>query len=614
MTGLLARLLIVAIAASACTTQDAVGWSCDQGTTTTDWATTCATSATTPCAPGEWLADGSPNADDALLTQSPHFAVYSNGVITQGQAQAITDELENAIWPVFFSSPIFLPEPFCSMAVKHKTSVMVRDGSPITGATWGANSLGIWLAPSSVDDHWALAFSFVGAMLSQYHGLDCAPGAGDTCNWFRVSYANFMAHQLAEFRSDMNCSELFVNAPHLYLGSTRNRYCNWQFLEYLKDTHCYEAVNALWTTTTPGRDPFANLAATQGWSASQLNDFFGQWAMHNITWDYVDPAPGVSSVDPGTAFRATYGDPADVSSTPYRRLRLTRLDPLEPSFATGRRFVSPYLWAPQRWGYNVVRLYPDRKATTMTVTFRGVTQEGASSDWRWGVVRTDASNTSARYSRLQRGADGTLMVCVSPGENVWLVVMATPSVTQSVFWDQPFPTIYRYPYMLELENAWPQGFVGGQLDACPSGLSRHANGGGCALASVPDSVYVGPFAQVLGGDVSGTARIEDHATILSGRVTGGTVGGLSVVSGVGGTLSSMMTVGGAARLETSFYPVGIFEPFQSITGSARLYGDVELRGARLTVSSGNYTGFVDGTSPSQSITEVTTPPPYAWRR
>ena len=165
-----------------------------------------------------------------------------------------------------------------------------------------------------------------------------------------------------------------------------------------------------------------------------------------------------------------------------------------------------------------------------------------------------------------------------------------------------------------MENAWPQGFVGGQLDACPSGLSRHANGGGCALASVPDSVYVGPFAQVLGGDVSGTARIEDHATILSGRVTGGTVGGLSVVSGVGGTLSSMMTVGGAARLETSFYPVGIFEPFQSITGSARLYGDVELRGARLTVSSGNYTGFVDGTSPSQSITEVTTPPPYAWRR
>ena len=34
---------------------------------------------------------------------------------------------------------------------------------------------------------------------------------------------------------------------HLYLGSTRDRYCNWQFMEYLKDKYCNSAVNAIWT-------------------------------------------------------------------------------------------------------------------------------------------------------------------------------------------------------------------------------------------------------------------------------------------------------------------------------------------------------------------------------
>ncbi|WCQ93528.1 MULTISPECIES: hypothetical protein [Sorangium] len=35
-----------------------------------------------------------------------------------------------------------------------------------------------------------------------------------------------------------------------------------------------------------------------------------------------------------------------------RRLRLTRLEGLDADWAQHRRFVSPYHWAPQRWGYN----------------------------------------------------------------------------------------------------------------------------------------------------------------------------------------------------------------------------------------------------------------------
>lgn len=57
----------------------------------------------------------------------------------------------------------------------------------------------------------------------------------------------------------------------------------------------------------------------------------------------------------------------------------------------------------------------------------------------------------------------------------------------------------------------------------------------------------------------------------------------------------------------------LFEPNQGLSGSARLYGDVEYRGAGLHKSSGSYYGFVDDATGSATIDDVTIAPPYAWR-
>jgi hypothetical protein len=253
----------------------------------------------------------------------------------------------------------------------------------------------------------------------------------------------------------------------------------------------------------------------------------------------------------------------------------------------------------------VVRLLPDPNATSVTVTFRGVVQAGASSDWRWGLVATSPAHTNPRYSPLQRGANGQLSFCVVPGDNLYLVAMGTPSVQQHIVWDQAYPTIHRYPWMIQLQGAWPEGFPGGQLAACPSGTQRHGHGGGCALAGTPSSVFVGPFAKILGGTVTGSARIEDQATVVSGTVSGGRVGALSIVRN--------FTVSPSAVAQTTFYPLGFFEPNQAISGSARLYGDVEYRGAGANRSSGQCSGFVDGaTCIPGTINDVTVPPPYAW--
>ena len=98
---------------------------------------------------------------------------------------------------------------------------------------------------------------------------------------------------------------------------------------------------------------------------------------------------------------------------------------------------------------------------------------------------------------------------------------------------------------------------------------------------------------------------------MRGNVTGGVVGALTIV----GTTAANggFDVGGSAQARTTFYPLGFFEPGQSLSGTAQLLGDVELRGQGFGPTSGTYSGIVDNTSQSQNRSDVTLPPPYGWR-
>jgi hypothetical protein len=85
---------------------------------------------------------------------------------------------------------------------------------------------------------------------------------------------------------------------------------------------------------------------------------------------------------------------------------------------------------------------------------------------------------------------------------------------------------------------------------------RWANGNGWVAsgATVAEGAYVGPYAAVLGGNVAASARIEDHALILRGTVSGGTVGGLTV-------MTSGLSVSGTAKVVVAWpYSPGWFEP------------------------------------------------------
>lgn len=575
---------------------------CQAGSSATEWAASCPTSAPS-CTSGTWIAGG-PDPDHqnfTLKAESAHFAVYSDEDISTASAQAATEYLEEVVWPTYFGAPIYFREPLCDQTTKYKASIHVHSDWGLTGGAWSSTRMGMWIGTGALNDHWGLAHEFTHAVQSVSGGQRC--DESNTCGWVYESHANFMPHQLEEYRGDVHCSELSVNMPHLYLGSTRDRYCNWQFMEFLKDKHCYSAVNAIWTGA-PAPDPFTAIMNGMGWEVAQLNDFIGEWAMHNVTWDYENPPPTAGG-NQGPTYRNRYGSITDTSRTERRR-RLTELEPLDADFATHRRFMVPFHWAPQRFGYNVIRLYPEAGASSVRVTFRGVVESVGDPDWRWGLVATDGAITTARYSTLQRGADGELRFCVDPTEPLFLVVAATPATLQTIVWDQPYNTVPRYPYLLELEGAWPAGFQNGVRDACPSGLERAANGGGCAPSGV--TAYVGPFATVdSGATVSGDARIEDHAIVARGSVSGGVVGSLTLL----GSNDTAFTMSGGTA-QTTFYPLGYFEGNQGLAGGT-LIGDVEYRGAGLSRSSGTCSGFVDASTCVAPGTDATPRPPYTWR-
>jgi len=577
------------------------------------------------CAAGTWtVVSGTPDEQNVQY-ETAHFAFrWKDGDVNKVDAVSAGEYLET-VWTTFIGQ-IKFPEPYCDTATKHKANINLDPTFGLTGGPTGDRDMGMWIGPLALKDHWGLAHEFTHAL----QGSTRSFRDGKYVGWLWESHANWMAHQMPEYRNEVHCSELLVNFPHLYYGSTRDRYCNWQFLEYLKDKYGYAAVNDIWANgLKPDQagyleeDLFSTLMRNQKWSVADLNDEFGEWALRNITWDYVDQ----DGNDQGPTYRTKYGSYDQREG--QRALRVTSLDPMDLG---QRRFAVPNAWAPQRWGYNVVRLMPDAGATRITVNFRGVVQAAPAtttlpgftndptsipqpdSDWRWGVVAIQADGTP-RYGPLMGGADGDLSFDLKAGDQaIYMVVVGTPSSQQKIQWDQAYYSIYRYPWMVQLTGALPQGFEAGHT---PGTGHIQANGGGWVSnsAHVDASVYVGPYARVTGGTVKGNARIEDHALVRGGTVSGNAViGAMSIID-------DGVTVTDNAKVETTFLGIGGFEPGTALSGTAEVLGDAEVRGGP-KLSKGVYSGFVDQSSqddPKQGgdltapVPEVTSTAPYIWR-
>ncbi|MEH2919581.1 Svx/AvrXca family virulence/avirulence protein [Samsonia erythrinae] len=587
------------------------------------------------CVAGDWQVDNFNNDMPSVQYQTEHFAFrWNNNDADRNDVIAAGQKLEQ-IWDKFINQ-IQFSEPYCKQTVKYKANIHIDPTFGLSGGIAGGNTMGMWIGPASLKDNWGLAHEFTHALQGQTGSFQNAEGE-NYVGWIWESHANWMTHQMDEFRgTSAHCSEMLVNYPHIYLGSTRNRYCNWQFMEYLKNRFGYSIINDMWSKAPKigesghaTADPLSVLRTNMGWSQSEFNDVFGDWAMHNVNWDYVDP----DGFDRGRFYRSTYGSYDTVQPNEFNADRLLRTTALEPvDGASARRFAVPFDQAPQQLGYNIVRLIPESGATNITVQFHGMVQNQPAvtrfpglkndpatvpqphSDWRWGIVAIGADGVS-RYSELQRGASATVenFAIRHDDRGIYMVVMGTPSVMQKIKWDQSYYSLYRYPWMADFTNVWPEGSQPDAPNPTANG-HRHANGGGWVSqsANVAPTAYVGPYARVIGGNVMDNARIEDRATILSGTVEGhAVVGGLTVMQGD-------TVVRDNARLHTVFMGPGAFERGIVLSGSAQMRGDAEIRGA--SASQGVFYGFIDenevrsgdsGAFLTDAVPEVTAVPNYS---
>lgn len=636
-----------------------------------------------------------------LIRSSEHFEVCkkpktddgaaNNVSISTSDAEGVLQSLEKVYSFYIDSLGWMLPFPKSSDR-KLKSNIYVFEklpslygGQDYVKALNGEYGPGMWIGVGALKDYWGTSHEFA-------HGLQGVAGwLGNNSHsgWMAESHANWMAHQYNP--NDAHCSEYLINFPYLYYGSTRDRYCNWQFLEHLKEefgggNKGAHEVNRIWMESIrDGEDgrmeqtPFSAMMMVYGWSLEELNNQFGKFAMKNATVEY---APAKKTLykkswgDYEFATRRTHDGWGDL----YRRhSRVTMLNKMKCESSENSdgnvaaaencadRYISPSYWAPQRWGYNLVRIYPD-SAGKVTVKFRGIVQEkptvngytcfgdntdyykgktykwcnyapdklpDPASGWTVGLVAEGADGTP-RYSEMKHGSGFNLEIETKANDKaLWLAVTATPTEMQTILWDQFYYSIYRYPYMIEVVNGAPEGYNKDfWKPANASGYTKHANGGGWVSnkAKVAATAYVGPDAVVNGGTVSGNARIEDFAVVNGGTISGnavvrgralvtaGTIGDDAVLEDdawlVSGTISGKAKVGALSIIVNStvtdnaqVYGVMWAVSGKKLSGTAQLRGDLENNFDK-EISKGVFYGMVntDMLTNAKFGANLTTPP------
>jgi len=256
------------------------------------------------------------------------------------------------------------------------------------------------------------------------------------------------------------------------------------------------------------------------------------------------------------------------------------------------------------------------------------------SDWRYALVAVTGNAmatggaVTARYSQLMRASDGNpdiVMDLKSGEEQVYLVVAATPTKHHKINWDQFYYTIYRFPYMVEINGAKPEGF---QKMSNPSG-TFHSNGGGFVQtgATVDASAYVGPYARVLdAAQVKNNARIEGRA-VVKGKAQvrdNAVVKDYALVAG-GSVYESAVVAEGANIWDAKIYGnariggVVLIDQPLDLSGTAQILGDGEIY--NITATKGVFFGMVDaasitdnqqGANRTAEPVEVTAPRSMKW--
>ncbi|MEV6302566.1 DUF6055 domain-containing protein [Actinoplanes sp. NPDC051861] len=489
-----------------------------------------------------WAADRSRESTNFILLWGEKSGTNPAGAPSPynfDPANIIT-QLEN-LYSFYVNTMQFTPET--GLLAQHKIIVIITN-------TWNRTELNAWATGGSVDGRvgvinvapgaalpgsWGLAhelghvfqnYTFLGR--SGYGFTDASAGT------FWETSAEFMAMQALPTTAAGDLTR-WLRSENLYYSSSRHHYGNWMLAQYIKDRDGLAMFNRIWNEARNNEHPLEVYRRITGITQAELNRRIGEYATRTVTYDFGNRStlmPFINNVY-GAGFLKAYNggnvEAVDQSQSHYR--------------------INARV-APSDYGFNKIKLVPSSDGALVKVRLKGHAETGATG-WTFGLVAVRNGSTP-RYSALQVGTDGQVDFQLQSGETeVWLVVTGTPSAVPHYGFLDGYTKARRFPYEFRVSGATPSGFEPGYVKpAATNGGRWHTNGGGWVAgnASVAATAYVGPKAAVMGGTVTGNARIEGL-----GWVNGGTVGGNAVVKDnaliqSGANLSGNIVVGGDAEI------------------------------------------------------------------
>ncbi|GGN35127.1 hypothetical protein FHR83_006115 [Actinoplanes campanulatus] len=500
----------------------------------------------------------------------------------------IISQLEN-LYSFYVNTMQFTPET--GLLAQHKIIVIITN-------TWNRTELNAWATGGSVDGRvgvinlapgaalpgsWGVAhelahvfqnYTFLGR--SGYGFTDASAGT------FWETSAEFMAMQALPTTAAGDLTR-WLRSENLYYSSSRHHYGNWMLAQYIKDRDGLAMFNRMWNEARSTEHPLEVYRRITGITQAELNRRLGEYATRTVTYDFGNRStlmPFINNVYGAGFLNAYNGGNVEAVNAGLGHYRINSRV------------------APSDYGFNKIKLVPSTDGGLVKVRLKGHAETGATG-WTFGLVAV--RNGTPRYSPLFTGTDGQIDFQLQTGEtDVWLVVTGTPGAVPHYGFLDGYTKARRFPYEFRVSGATPSGFEPGHVKPNPTGGGRwHPNGGGwvAANASVAATAYVGPKAAVMGGTVTGNARIEGL-----GWVNGGTVGGNAVVKDNaliqgGANLSGSVVVGGDAEIAfaCSSGTYLLFNPDRRCDGAG---GETDINPA--------FTAFP---SADLAINGATTPPP-----
>jgi len=450
----------------------------------------------------------------------------------------------------------------------------------VTGWAFGGDPDGVmgtfWAHPLAMQSGHVAAHEFTHALQAQCvidyrtnHGLG---PVWNNAGIFWETHANFMRNLL--YPQDVTAWGMDVYHTETW-GDWKNTYENYELLLAIMENDSIDIINRMWRESNSNEYPIQTYKRLLGVDQQEFNDKLFEYARRMATFDFTYHNIGNFFRQYRTADLANWMPSIQATYT------ILRQDITEPT-----QFYVPTALAPEEFAYNIIPLYPDADSCQVIIRFKGHKEVNTHAGWRYGFVAADVNGLVTRYSDTFSDDDAEIAFSLVAGESkMYLVVMGAPDMittdTEHDTW-HGYPKKYRFPYELTISGGYPEGFQGAAEFRKQLKINGHlhSNGGGWVdnTASVASSVFVGPYAMVLGySNLTGNVVLVNTAVVKDANMSGhAQVQENGFV--VGGHLSDNVIVTGQAFAEfDSLWDHAVLY-MRAKVSNYKLHGDIKVGG------------------------------------